>query len=74
MKKYGEQIFILNIYISFKLFKNHYFEYLIIQIKMTTQILNSRYEIFDPTNIRIGAQGVVFFVKDKKENNEMYSL
>ena len=66
MKKYSEQIFILKIYISFKLFKNHYFKYLIIQIKMTTQILNSRYEIFDPTNIRIGSQGVVFFVKDKK--------
>ena len=41
---------------------------------MTLQILNGRYEIFDPTNIRIGAQGVVFFVKDKNENNEMYLL
>ena len=39
---------------------------------MTSQILNGRYEIFDPTNIKNGAQGVVFFVRDKKENNEMY--
>ena len=41
---------------------------------MSSQILNGRYEIFDPTNIKNGAQGVVFFVKDKKENNEMYLL
>jgi hypothetical protein len=39
---------------------------------MSSQILNGRYEIFDPTNIKNGAQGVVFFVRDKKENNEMY--
>jgi hypothetical protein len=39
---------------------------------MAFQILNGRYEIFDPTNIKNGSQGVVFFVKDKKENNEMY--
>ena len=39
-------------------------------IKMT-QLLNGRYEIFDPTNVKSGSQGVVFFVKDKKDNNEM---
>ena len=37
-----------------------------------TQLLNGRYEIFDPTNAKSGAQGVVSFVKDKKDNNQMY--
>jgi hypothetical protein len=41
---------------------------------MALHILNGRYEIFDPTNTKNGAQGVVFFVKDKKENNQMYFL
>ena len=36
-----------------------------------TQLLNGCYEIFDPTNVKSGSQGVVFFVKDKKDNNEM---
>ena len=37
-----------------------------------SQILNGRYEIFDPTKVKNGEQGVVFFVKDKNDNNEMY--
>ena len=37
-----------------------------------SQILNGRYEIFDPTKVKWGAQGVVFFVKDKNDNNQMY--
>ena len=41
---------------------------------MSVQLLNGRYEIFDPLDTRHGAQGIVYFVKDQKENNEMYSL
>jgi hypothetical protein len=41
---------------------------------MKSEILNGRYEIFNLTNIKNGTQGVVFFVKDKKENNGMYLL
>jgi hypothetical protein len=41
---------------------------------MTSEILNGRYEILNLKNIKNGTQGVVFFVKDKKENNEMYLL
>jgi hypothetical protein len=38
---------------------------------MSSQILNGRYEIFDPKNTKNGTQGVVFFVKDKNENKIM---
>ena len=65
------QIYTLSIFLPFH---KQNFKYKIIQIKMTSEILNGRYEIFNPTNTKNGAQGVVFFVKDKKENNEMYLL
>ena len=37
------------------------------------QILNGRYEILDITNLKKGAQGVVFFANDNNENGEKLS-